>query len=79
MGLTLWDTMGSHVALKWKAEPDGEDTWCLLKFWDELAPLLGGDTRIYATVVAMYMLLGEMYGTIFQGGSFQAPEVAKAL
>ena len=57
---------GCHIALQGTAEPDGEETWCLLKVWEELAPLLGGDMRMHTAVVAMYILLGDMYGTMFE-------------
>ena len=69
---------GCHIALQGTAEPDGEETWCLLKVWDDLAPLLGGDMRMHTAVVAMYILLGDMYGTMFEEGALQAPEVAQA-
>ena len=69
---------GCHIALQGTAEPDGEETWCLLKVWEDLAPLLGGDMRMHTAVVAMYMLLGDMYGTMFEEGALQAPEVAQA-
>ena len=69
---------GCHIALQGTAEPDGEETWCLLKVWEELAPLLGGDMRMHTAVVAMYILLGDMYGTMFEEGALQAPEVAQA-
>ena len=69
---------GCHIALQGTAEPDGEETWCLLKVWEDLAPLLGGDMRMHTAVVAMYILLGDMYGTMFEEGALQAPEVAKA-
>ena len=69
---------GCHIALQGTAEPDGEETWCVLKVWQDLAPLLGGDMRMHTTVVAMYMLLGDMYGTMFEEGALQAPEVAQA-
>ena len=52
--------------------------WCLFKVWEELAPLLGGDMRMHTAVVAMYILLGDMYGTMFEEGALQAPEVAQA-
>ena len=32
---------GCHIALQGTAEPDGEEIWCLLKVWEDLAPLLG--------------------------------------
>ena len=69
---------GCHIALQGTAEPDGEETWCLLKVWEDLAPLLGGDMRMHTAVVAMYILLGDMYGTMFEEGALQAPEVAQA-
>ena len=69
---------GCHIALQGTAEPDGEETWCLLNVWEELAPLLGGDMRMHTAVVAMYILLGDMYGTMFEEGALQAPEVAQA-
>ena len=69
---------GCHIALQGTAEPDGEDTWCLLKVWEDLAPLLGGDMRMHTAVVAMYILLGDMYGTMFEEGALQASEVAQA-
>ena len=46
--------------------------------WEDLAPLLGGDMRMHTAVVAMYILLGDMYGTMFEEGALQAPEVAQA-
>ena len=67
---------GCHIALQGTAEPDGEEAWCLLKVWEDLAPLLGGDMRMHTAVVAMYILLGDMYGTMFEEGALQAPEVA---
>ena len=69
---------GCHIALQGTVEPDGEETWCLLKVWEDLAPLLGGDMRMHTAVVAMYILLGDMYGTMFEEGALQAPEVAQA-
>ena len=69
---------GCHIALQGTAEPDGEETWCLLKVWEDLASLLGGDMRMHTAVVAMYILLGDMYGTMFEEGALQAPEVAQA-
>ena len=51
---------------------------CLLKVWEDLAPLLGGDMRMHTAVVAMYILLGDMYGTMFEEGALQVPEVAQA-
>ena len=69
---------GCHIALQGTAESDGEETWCLLKVWQDLAPLLGGDMRMHTAVVAMYILLGDMYGTMFEEGALQAPEVAQA-
>ena len=69
---------GCHIALQGTAEPDGEETWCLLKVWEDPAPLLGGDMRMHTAVVAMYILLGDMYGTMFEEGALQAPEVAQA-
>ena len=69
---------GCHIALQGTAEPDGEETWCLLKVWEDLAPLLGDDMRMHTAVVAMYILLGDMYGTMFEEGALQAPEVAQA-
>ena len=30
---------GCHIALQGTAEPDGEETWCLLKVWEDLAPV----------------------------------------
>ena len=48
---------GCHIALQGTAEPDGEEIWCLLKVWEDLAPLLGGDMRMHTAVVAMYILL----------------------
>ena len=45
---------GCHIALEGTAQPEGEETWCLLKVWEELAPLLGGDMRMHTAVVAMY-------------------------
>ena len=69
---------GCHIALQGTAEPDGEETWCLLKVCKDLAPLLGGDMRMHTAVVAMYILLGDMYGTMFEEGALQAPEVAQA-
>ena len=67
-----------HIALQGTAEPDGEETWCLLKVWEDLASLLGGDMRMHTAVVAMYILLGDMYGKMFEEGALQAPEVAQA-
>ena len=67
-----------HIALQGTAEPDGEETWCLLKVWEDRAPLLGGDMRMHTAVVAMYILQGDMYGTMFQEGPLQALEVAQA-
>ena len=69
---------GCHIALQGTAEPDGEETWCLPKVWEELGPLLGGDMRMHTAVVSMYILLGDMYGTMFEEGALQAPEVAQA-
>ena len=69
---------GCHIALQGTAEPDGEEPWCLLKVWQELAPRLGGDMRMHTAVVAMYILLGNIYGTMFEEGALQAPEVAQA-
>ena len=69
---------GCHIALQGTAEPDGEETWCLLKVSEDLAPLLGGDMRMHTAVVAMYILLGDMYGTMFEEGALQALEVAQA-
>ena len=69
---------GCHIALEGTAEPDGEETWCLLKVWEDLAPLLGGDMRMHTAVAAMYILLGDIYGTMFEEGALQAPEVAQA-
>ena len=34
--------------------------------------------RMHTAVVAMYILLGDMYGTMFEEGALQAPEVAQA-
>ena len=48
------------------------------KVWEDLAPLLGGDMRMHTAVVAMYILLGDMYGTMLEEGALQAPEVAQA-
>ena len=70
--------VGRQVRGQGTAEPDGEETWCLLKVWEDLAPLLGGDMRMHTAVVAMYILLGDMYGTMFEEGALQAPEVAQA-
>ena len=69
---------GCHIALQGTAEPDGEETSCLLKLLEDLAPLLGGDMRMHTAVVAMYILLGDMYGTMVEEGALQAPEVAQA-
>ena len=69
---------GCHIALRGTAEPNWEETWCLLKVWEDLASLLGGDMRMHTAVVAMYILLGDMYGTMFEEGALQAPEVAQA-
>ena len=69
---------GCHIALQGTAEPDGGETWCVLKVWQDLVPLLGGDMRMHTAVVAMYILLGDMYGTMFEEGALQAPEVAQA-
>ena len=34
--------------------------------------------RMHTAVVAMYIKLGDMYGTMFEEGALQAPEVAQA-
>ena len=44
---------GWHIALQGTAEVNGEETWCLLKNWEELAPLLGGDMRMHTAVFAI--------------------------
>ena len=62
---------GCQIALQGTAEQDGEETWCLLKVLEDLAPLLGGDMRMHTAVVAMYILLGDMYGTMFEEGALQ--------
>ena len=67
---------GCHIALQGTSEPDGEETWRLLKVWEDLAPLLGGDMRMHTAVVAMYILLGDMYGTMFEEGALQ-PNLAQ--
>ena len=69
---------GCHIALQGTAEPDGEESWWLLKVWEDRAPLLGADMRMHTVVVAMYILLGDMYGTMLEEGALQAPEVAQA-
>ena len=74
----IFHRSGCHIALQGTAEPDREETWCLLKVLEELAPLLGGDMRMHTAVVSMYILLGDMYGTMFEEGALQAPEVAQA-
>ena len=60
---------GCHMALQGTAKPDGEETWCLLKVWDDLAPLLGGDMRMHTAVVAMYILLGMFSGDLSEGSN----------
>ena len=69
---------GCHIALQGTAEPDQEETRCLLKVWEDLASLFGGDMRMHTAVVAMYILLGDVYGTMFDEGALQAPEPAQA-
>ena len=40
--------------------------------------LLGVDHRMHTAVVAMYMLLGDMYGKMFEEGALQAPKITEA-
>ena len=61
---------GCHISLQGTAVPDGEETWCLLKDLEELAPLLGVDMRMHTAVVAMHILLEDMYGGCIHGDIF---------
>ena len=66
-----WSTLDTPVALVKLTHPGVAQP-------HSLAPLLGGDMRMHTAVVAMYILLGDMYGTMFEEGALQAPEVAQA-